>query len=320
MSKLPPEVGFVLFKPDMFHRQLFVPIFQFLKEQGFVPLSFLASRVSDAQYKLMYSNNFLWEVDDWYHNRQIYSFGPGLGVLFRNNIGNTQEIFSQIKGAALPKERRVGSLRQKFSSKSRIFNLIHVPDNIYQAEKEVNLWFGGIPSFDEVKFEEMVNELECFNFFETYFRLDPEEMFTIAKLRLLHACKKSRSCPEQLNKFLMEATHFYRRWKKTIVTETSGAEIEGTLLPKFQEEEEILCKQIIKACEIDKSRKQLIEVLLASSNSKHISNFFWILDEWNVYLSELEKYLILSRLKYNSSFAKDFFPRQSKIELERNFQ
>jgi nucleoside diphosphate kinase len=305
MSELPSEIAFVLFKPDLFHRQLLVPIFEFLKEKGFMPLSFLASRVSDAQYKQMYSSKFLWKMDDWYHNRQVYSFGPGLGVLLNNKSGNAQEILLQIKGAALPKERKQGSIRKKFSSKSRVFNLIHVPDDSYQAEKEASHWFGGIPSFDVMKFDDMIIELECFNFFETYLRLDPEEVFIIAKLRLLHACRKSRNCPEQLSKSLIEATHFYRRWKDAVVRETSCAGIEGTLLPEFQEEEEVICKQLIKTCEQDKNRKQLIEVLSTASHSKYATNFFWILDEWNVYLSELEKYLILSRLKYTFSSSKD---------------
>jgi nucleoside diphosphate kinase len=304
VSQLPPEVGFVLFKPDLFYRQLLVPVLQFLKGHGFMPLSFLAARVSDTHYKKMYSHQFLWEVDDWYHNRQLYAFGPGLGVLLRHEKGRAQELLSQIKGAALPKDRREGSLRKKFLSKSRVFNLIHVPDNRYQAEKEALHWFGGSFSFGLLTSEEMVSELECFNCFEAQFRLDPEEAFLIAKLRLFHACRNSKNCPERLKVPLKQAALFYHRWKDALLSETSYEGIEGTLLPDFQREEAVLCQQLVKACEIDLNRRQAIEALFAATTTKYVSNFFWILDEWNVYLSELERYLILCRLKYNPSFAK----------------
>lgn len=298
MSELSSEVGFVLFKPDLFHRQLLAPVLQFLKECGFMPLAFLAARVSDAHYKLMYSHQFLWEVDDWDHNRKLYAFGPGLGVLLHHRKGEAQELLSQIKGAALPKERREGSLRKKFSSKSRVFNLIHVPDNGHQAEKEALHWFGGTPSFDPMTFQEMISELKCFTDTESHLRLDPEEVFLIAKLRLLHACQRSRNCPEQIKEVLGQAILFYHRWKEILLLETSSAEIEGTRLPDFQEEERVFCQQIIKTYAMDPQRKQAVEILSAASILKYASNFFWILDEWNVYLSELERYLILCRLKY----------------------
>ena len=305
VSQLPLEVGFVLFKPDLFHRQLLVSVLQFLKGHGFTPLSFLAARVSDAHYKKMYSYQFLWEVDDWYHNRQLYTFGPGLGVLLHHEKGNAQELLSQIKGAALPKDRREDSLRRKFSSKSRVFNLIHVPDNRCQAEKEAIHWFDGSLSFGLMPFEEMISELECFNCFEAQLRLDPEEAFLIAKLRLFHACRNSKNCPEQLKEPLKQAALFYRQWKDALLLETSSEGIEGTLLPDFQQKEDILCQQLVKACEIEPKRRQAIEVLSVAATTKYVSNFFWVLDEWSVYLSELERYLILCRLKYNPSFAKD---------------
>lgn len=299
MFQLPPEVGFVLFKPDLFHRQLLEPVLQFLKGHGFMLLSFLAARVSDTHYKKMYSHQFLWEVDDWYHNRQIYTFGPGLGVLLRHEKGRAQELLSQIKGAALPKNRSEASLRKQFLSKSRVFNLIHVPDNRSQAEDEALHWFGGRLSFDLRASEEMISELECFNCLEAQLRLDPEEAFIIAKLRLFHAFRNSKNCPERLNVPLTQATLFYRRWKSALLLETSAPGIEGALLDEFIRGESILCEQLIKECEIDLNRRQAIEVLFAAASTKYISNFFWILDEWNVYLSDLERYLILCRLKYN---------------------
>ncbi|PWU15159.1 MAG: hypothetical protein C5B45_03155 [Chlamydiae bacterium] len=320
MSQLPSEIGFVLFKPDLFYRQLLVPVFEFLKEYGFKPISLLAARVSNTHYKKMYSHQFLWEADDWYHNRQLYLFGPGLGVLLHHEKENAQKLLLQIKGAALPKNRREDSLRKKFLSKSRVFNLIHVPDSRCQAEKEAIHWFGGSFSFGLISSEEMISELDCFNCFEAQLRLDPEEAFLIAKLRLFHACRNSKNCPEQLQVPLMHATLFYRRWKNAVVQETSCEGIEGTLLSDFQQEENILCQQLIKECKIDLNRRQVIEVLLATDTAKYVSNFFWILDEWNVYLSELERYLILCRLKYNFSPAKALSSHQNETKQERSYQ
>lgn len=299
MSKLPPEVGFVLFKPDLFYRKLLEPILQFLKEHGFIPLSFLAARVTDAQYKKMYSSQFLWDVDDWYHNRQLYTFGPGLGILFHQKKGNAQELLSQLKGSALPKQRKEGSLRKTFLSKSRVFNLLHVPDTRLQAEEEALQWFKGNLSFDYVSSEEMISELNCFHDSEGQLRLDPEEAFLNAKLRLLHTCRNSRNCPQQLKRPLSEASLFYHKWKTSLLSEIDCEGIEGTLLPDFQREEDLLCQQLIHACKMDPDRKQAFAVLSAIATTKYRSNFFWVLDEWNVYTSELEKYMILCRLKYN---------------------
>lgn len=320
MSQLPSEVGFVLFKPDLFCRRLLAPMLQFLKDCGFTPLSFLAARVTDAQYRKMYSSQFLWNVDDWYHNKQLYTFGPGLGVLLRHGKKDAQELLSQIKGSALPKQRKEGSLRKTFLSKSRVFNLIHVPDNTLQAEEEALQWFGGSLSFDCVNSKEMLTELECFNDSEGQLRLDPEEAFLNAKLRLFHTCRNSRGCPQQLKGPLSEVSLFYHRWKTSLLSKTECEGVEGTLLPDFQREEGILCQQLLNAYEIDPSRRQAIAVLSAAATTKYISTFFWILDEWNVYLSELEKYMILCRLKYNSSSPKDQSSHQSKIEQECSFR
>lgn len=301
MSKLPPEVGFVLFKPDLFHRNLLEPILQFLKEHGFMPLSFLAARVTDAQYRKMYSSQFLWDVDDWYHNRQLYKFGPGLGVLFLCGTGNAQELLSQIKGSALPKDRKEGSLRKTFLSKSRVFNLVHVPDNRLQAEEEALEWFRGNLSFECVSSEEMIAELGCFHESAEQLRLDPEEAFLNAKLRLFHACKNSRNCPQQLKGPFSEASLFYHRWKASLLSEVECEGVEGTLLPDFLREENTLYQQLLTECEMDPNRKQAVNVLSSAATTKYTSNFFWILDEWNVYLSELEKYQILCRLKYTQT-------------------
>jgi nucleoside diphosphate kinase len=301
VSQLPPEVGFVLFKPDLFYRQLLVPVLQFLSKAGFKPLSFLTARVSDAHYKQMYSRQFLWDVDDWHHNRLLYAFGPGLGMLLHHEGGNAQELLSQLKGAALPSQRKEGSLRKTFSSKSRVLNLIHVPDGRAWAEKEALHWFGGNLSLDLTSCEEIVAELECFHCSEAHLRLDPEEIFLIAKLRLLHACRNSKDCPEQFKEPLKQASLFYRRWQNALLSEPACVGIEGTLLLDLQQEEVRFCQQLLTTSALDQNRKQAIEVLSVAATLKYISNFFWILDEWNVYLSELERYLIHCRLKYQSS-------------------
>lgn len=296
--------AFVLLKPDVFYRGLLDQILRFLKGHGLSVLRYLAGRVSDSQYKLMYANNFCWNVDDWHHNRKLYTFGPALGLILSNeNCENTLGFLSHLKGSALPLNRKEGSLRKAFQSKSRIFNLIHVPDQHEQAAKEAVHWFGSSSAFQNnvpISLATVAEELQLARYCEGQrCQLDPEEVFIKTKIRLLHALKNKGNASAQLKDLICKASLFYHRWAIKVFEATDCNGIEGTILPEWQEEEKILLDEIIEACHDDHKRETTLKVLSNPSTCyKFPSNFFWILDEWDVYLSELEQYLVLSRLKY----------------------
>lgn len=149
-----------------------------------------------------------------------------------------------------------------------------MPDNRCQADKEAAHWFGGNFSFNYISTEEMGSELDCFNCFEVQHRLDPEEAFLIAKLRLFHACRNSKRCPQQLQSPLMQCTLFYRHWRNIVIQKNSCEGTEGTLLSSFQQKEKFLLQQLIEKCKKNLFRKRVMQVLLAIGTAKYISNFF----------------------------------------------
>ena len=302
-DKIASPDAFVLLKPDVFFRGLLFQVLNFLKAHDLVIVRYLAGQVSESHYKLMYANNFCWNVDDWHHNRKIYAFGPALGLLLRSEKSeNALGLLNRLKGSTLPKHREEGSLRKKFQSKSRIFNLIHVPDQHEQAEREAIHWFGNIECKEaqtslEIIAKEMMLTRYCK---EKSCQLDPEYAFLKAKIRLLHALKNKGTVSEQLHDLFSQASHFYHRWSTKVLNTAECDGIEGTILPEWQRKEKILLEKIVRSCQGDPERLTALNIFSdLPACSRFPSNFFWILDEWNVYLSELEQYLIVSRLKYN---------------------
>ncbi len=295
--------AFVLLKPDVFYRELLGQIIEFLKNHQLSIVRYLAGKVSEGHYRLMYGRDFCWNVDDWQHNRKLYTFGPALGlILRREKAGDILSLLRDLKGSALPKERKEDSLRRHFQSKSRIFNLVHVPDGPEQAALEASHWFGDsqycrAPISDET----IVKELALAGYYENnQSQIDPEEAFLIAKRRLLHALKNKGIVSEKLLELFHQAIRFYFHWSKHLASTTQHEGVEGTILPEWQAKERSLLDEMIPACLGDSGRVKALKVLAdLPSCCQFPSNFFWILDEWDVYLSELEQYLIISRLKYN---------------------
>jgi nucleoside diphosphate kinase len=287
---------FTLLKPDIFYRNLLPELLSHLEQHQFQIVDFLSGKVTDAHYRLMYSHHFRWDLDDWHHNKKLFDFGPALGLLLYSKQGiDATQFLNQIKGSALPKDRKPDSLRALLQSKSRIFNLLHVPDQMELAQKEAFHWFGShrenFVSF--VSKEDVIAEMQMCGYCR-FENLDPEYVFIKSKLRLFHSLKKRT---QALELQLHQMQHFYDRWANQVLQNPDCTGIEGTLLPAHQKEEKIRLAQLKQSIPSDQPElSNAISMILEIET--HSLNFFWILEEWNVFLCDLEKYLIATRLKH----------------------
>jgi len=295
---------FILGKPDLFLRGLLPRFLCFLEAHHFFVREFFFGQVNKAHFHLMYSTHFRSDVDDWHHNKKMYAFGPALGLLLENSkMEFPQEWLKQIKGAALPKERNKDSLRSLFGSRSRLFNLVHVPDSAEQSEREALSWFGR-DSLKNLQFNEQLISSEMIlkeydqSGYQKISSLDPECAFLYAKIRLMHALQK-RSFLLNFHAILPNIKKFYTAWIEEIAACEECNGIEGTHLSHYYRLE----NEHLTALEGIMHEPAFLNVIhllkRLSEKPRFATNFFWILDEWNVFINDLEHYLILSRLKYN---------------------
>lgn len=79
------EIAFLLCKPDIFLRGLLSPFIDILVKEHFIFYDFFCGCLNSSQFDAIYSCTFRWDVDDWFHNRKLYEFGPALGLAIGHN-------------------------------------------------------------------------------------------------------------------------------------------------------------------------------------------------------------------------------------------
>lgn len=301
------KTAFLLCKPDVFLRTLLPQFLTFLKDNDFTIKNYLVGRLIESHFRLMYTTHFRCDVDDWYHNQKIYDFGPALGLLIKNDSAtSTLQSLIQLKGSALPKDRKPNSIRHLFGSKSRLFNLIHVPDTNEQSNKETLSWFGSCKFEDSssqlpITKEEILHEINQHGYQEIG-SLDPEYAFLKAKIRLMHAIQKKCIHIGSMLDYVQTLKFFYLDWSEEISVNASSLcnGIEGTILvSKYEKERELLRILNGEHCDLPLLSNTIHFLLMLAEKPRYVTNFFWILGEWHVFVNALEHYLITSRLKYN---------------------
>lgn len=309
---------FVLLKPDVFLRGLLYDILQFIQENQFHIIEYFCAYLPSVHYDLMYGSTFNYEVDDWFHNQQIFRFGPALGLLlFRaSDEENAITYFSKIKGSALPRKREPCTFRAIFGSKSRTFNLIHVADYYEQSLKEAYGWFGDLKfSFLMQKLKDnifisiktLILEISMHGYcLENH--LDPEVAFVRSKIRLFHSLRKNCILQNKEDIFFFQLQCFYNQWEKEILQSSLLGDIEGTIIVEWKDKESFFINDAINRLHLSvmsiSQKNEILNILeyisKFSNNNKYPyqDNYIMILNKWKVYNSELERYMIISRLKY----------------------
>jgi nucleoside diphosphate kinase len=294
--------AFILCKPDLFLRGLIPQFLTFVEAKGFTVQEFYCGKVNPKHFQLMYSTTFRYDVDDWQHNQRLYEFGPALGLLLnRSDDEPALTSLKHLKGAALPNERAANSLRYLLGSKSRVFNLLHVPDREEECYEQALHWFGVDKWVDgscSIHKEEIFRSIDASGYL-TLNSFDPEYIFLKAKIRLMHSFQKRTFVSSSFQSQIRELSNFYCSWAEEVATSPLFNGIEGTILIARYEEERQRLQTIKNASNLTAPLLNAIQLLLTLSEKREFAtNFFWILDEWNVFVSSIEHYLITCRLKY----------------------
>ncbi len=295
-------IAFILCKPDFLLRGLLHKFLSYLEEKDFYICEFLCARVTPDHFRLMYTNHFRYDVDDWHHNQKLYDFGPALGLLLVNyKVTSALEKLNQLKGAALPKNRTTDSIRYLFGSKSRLLNLLHVPDQLEQSYKESRNWFSLNKWKDQshhISKEEVLKEIHKNGYYSNE-SLDPEYTYLKAKIRLMHSFQKRSVLSPNSYMYIQNLKQFYFNWAEEVAISPLSNGIEGTILPSWYKKEQNHLQALQNQKSLPRSILNAINLLLLlHKQPKFASNFFWVIEEWNVFIDDFERYLIASRLKY----------------------
>ena len=310
----------VMLKPDVFLRQILNPTLAAILDEELKIFDYKCGRLCNRQFHLMYSSSFSWGYDHWAHNKMSFEFGPVLGLLIASSKYKTSELlerFNQKKGSALPFKRDDESIRFKLNSKSRIFNILHIPNNENEALEQGEAWFGR--PLNQINrlctSEEISKEIESHGYLSELC-VDPEYTFVKVKKRLVHSLEKGIGFHNVDSIDWAELKMFYEGWSLDIKSSPRTLGIEGTILSDKYSEEIKLWHRVQKKIKLQKAtsiRKiQIAELLLDlysyNLQQNHaLSFFFEVLSMHRVFLTSLEEYLIRSRFIYpfttsNSSF------------------
>lgn len=297
-----------MLKPDVFLRGILSNILLTILDDHVQVLDFKCGRLCNRQFYLMYSTSFSWNYDHWAHNKMSFEFGPVLALLLVSTQYSAQELlehFNQIKGSALPFQRQTQSIRYQYKSKSRIFNILHIPNTIEESRQQTSTWFGKNSASAALKSQDILDEIQSHGYLSEL-DLDPEYTFIKIKMRLIHSLEKSVYFSSIKKTDWKELKNFYQLWCEEIRLNQKIEGIEGTILLEKQPQEINFWQNIqnrLEINEVDLAKEMQIAQILKDLYSLNLRNhalgfFFEVLSMHRIFFSSLEKYLIQSRFLY----------------------
>ncbi len=322
-SGLTPEVvqrfSFVMLKPDVLLRNILGDVLTLLEEQGFNLLGFRCGRLSDRQYRLMYEEGLLWSLDVWSHNAKAYEFGPVIGCLLwskRDLAGSpAHDLLAGMKGSALPGRLAPDTIRWRLGATSRVFNVIHIPDNLCRAWSEANAWFGAEYVCTVTRTRPIVDKVLIHRDVARHgYGLDrhaePHASFLLVKLRLLHSIRSRTVLSSALDALISALEDYWQQWVEVLVRSPERGDPRRELASVLKNGECGYFQELTVALDalqlqdqFYKSSVQLLRVLgeldLCRETRLSMLDYAWyLLSACDVYASELEKYLVNTLFLY----------------------
>jgi nucleoside diphosphate kinase len=141
------NMGFVICKPDAVYLNLEKDILAYLEKNGFQILASKYMKITPELCQRLYWNDDHYEPAWWWTlETEFFSLGESLCVLVGKEPqhpyqSTSEEINLKWKGNNKPELAQSGSIRQKFGSMNRIFNLFHSSDSTKEAKREALLFF-----------------------------------------------------------------------------------------------------------------------------------------------------------------------------------
>jgi nucleoside diphosphate kinase len=324
-------VGFILLKPDAVLRGITGDVIEFLEGVGFRVINFRIGRLPDNIFQRIYGPSFRWDLDYWSLNKEAYEYGPVIGVLLWHASMNLKEgqqaqtFLSEQKGSALPGDQKPGTIRAKFRATSRVFNILHVPDNIETGQYEALAWFGKVlgksiqaasaqfpvSSGAPLKSHRSIIETEVrLHGYSESHQFDGVLLYFLIKVRLLHAIEKQSNPSADFHNIVNAIRNLYL----ATVTELGNASGDISLRMQalrvsFEREEQFissfLTQDVSNVLEPEDSVAfhQVLKLIVAINQRLRIPgptlDFFWqMMSHWRVYVSKLERYVVTTALIY----------------------
>jgi nucleoside diphosphate kinase len=320
-----PEVwrslAYLLLKPDVVLRGITCEVLNVLADAGFGAVEFRIGSLPEALFSQMYQSTFRWDLDHWAFNRELYKYGPVIGLLLRQapalgNAESPQECLKAFKGSALPENLAAGSLRGRLGASSRIFNVVHVPDGIDSARRDAACWFGEgfierMPVAQQLGAAFVPLEAEVVR--HGYLAancLDGEAVYFFVMVRLLHAIEKELRFRGTALEILRRASASYHSGAAALIRSASDLDARREIVERsLAHARAVLTGEDLGSAVAGSDHRLLLEQTLdvVLSLESHGAfggwrlEFFWhLLDQWKVFTSDLERYLVAGVFTYPS--------------------
>jgi nucleoside diphosphate kinase len=311
----------MLLKPDVVLRGIPGDVLKVLEDAGFGAVDFRVGSLSESLFSQMYQSTFRWDLDHWAFNRELYRYGPVIGLLLRRpaNFGDTasaQEHLRVFKGSALPESLAADSLRGRLGATSRIFNVVHVPDGVDAARRDALRWFGESfiksvkPKAQQAGAPSVPLEVEVVRHgYLLANRLDGEAIYFLVMVRLLHAIEKELGHIGIDLEALREGSASYHSGAAALLRDardlnTRRDVIEHTLWRTRSLLGEKLRKAVAGSGHgtlLQQTLDVVVDLESQGACGGWRLEFFWhLLDQWKVFTSDLERYLIVGVFIYPS--------------------
>jgi nucleoside diphosphate kinase len=175
------NIGFVICKPDAVYLSLEQEILSFLQQNGFEILACKYVTVTPDLCRLLYwDGEVAFDAWWWELEAEFFNLGESLCILVQGTApppykSVSEWIDQKLKGNNKPEYAKSGTIRRRFGSMNRIFNLFHSSDCTKEAKREAALFF------TEEEIERLTNkntpyilkqnEESYLDVTETYFRI-----------------------------------------------------------------------------------------------------------------------------------------------------
>jgi nucleoside diphosphate kinase len=319
------SLGYLLLKPDVVLRGLVDRAIEALARRGFEVIDFRVGGLSDADFARLYHGKFLWDVDDWAYNQSAFRLGPVIGAVVWRSSAGVQEAVAQdylrrIKGSALPPEVSPDSLRGEIGATSRVFNSVHVPDDFEAAIAAACAWLGQpriaclLDAFRDGLVPRGVGAAVTAEVsrhgYHSARNLNGEAAYCAILPRLAHAVEGDLSLPADALASLRRMSLEYSALSRLLAESTATFAEQCEMMSDAFRLERFLLLQLREVAMVNRGRSwsrlaQTVELLLALGGAapqiRRSLEFLWfLLGEWRVFVSDLEKYLVLGSLTYPS--------------------
>ncbi len=268
----------ILLKPDAFKRSLISELIQWLNRNGVEIYSANLLKPNSELLQLMYDGEFKWKYDYYNHNKELYTVGPSLSLICRNTLN---KVLVDIKGASLPIDARINTIRYDFDVKDRCLNLIHIANNQISSYIELkSIYYLNDEKIDVallryLPFSTIINTINFMLGDSSYYSYNG--IISLLKLRVKY----------------MISTILYINM---IISYEEYTDFEAIDLRKYLQ---FIPSHLYEINDMLNNNKQIVMGYDIGKKLRYLNYIFTLASKLNIYISGYEKYVIEGQAYYN---------------------